>query len=120
MSKPATVHLKALKAALNKLESDDHELPDDEMSGLEDFYDFLSEDKGAKFEIGPFKLKLLHSKLDFSDHEEPIHQAVFESDDFLFALDGFYSSYEGTEWDEINELYHVVPKQVITTVYEAP
>lgn len=34
-----------------------------------------------------------------------------------FKLDGYYSSYAGTEWDD-SDLYEVRPKQKTITVYE--
>ena len=42
-------------------------------------------------------------------------ERVFQHENVFVKITGYYSSYEGTDWDEISE---VQPKQKTVTVYE--
>ncbi len=115
---PSTTHLKALKRALSKLEGEDL---DENMEGmLCDFHDFLESGNGETFKVDDvYTLKLVNSEREY-DGDGATIQAVFQSGDYLYAYEGFYSSYEGTEWDEISEIYPVVAKKKTIIVYERP
>jgi hypothetical protein len=53
------------------------------------------------------------------DHRHLVfHLTAADGDCQYFKLDGYYSSYGGTEWDS-SDIYEVRPKQKTITVYEA-
>jgi len=50
------------------------------------------------------------------EHVERVFKYNGETEDTFFRISGFYSSYEGTEWDE--DIVQVYPHEVTITVYK--
>lgn len=44
---------------------------------------------------------------------------IFKIGDQFFKKDGYYSSWNGTDWDEGEPLHEVAPAQEMVTVYKA-
>lgn len=57
-------------------------------------------------------LKKVYESEQYDGHE---CEVVFQHEDFFVKIEGYYSSYEGTEWDAISRCK---PKEVTQTIYE--
>ncbi len=53
------------------------------------------------------------------EHEDEYFylQAVLDINGALYALDGTYNSYEGSEWEPFFMLYPVKPEEIVSTIY---
>jgi len=66
--------------------------------------------------IGKIELKECVGGEGEGDHRHVVY--YLEDHDIFIKLDGYYTSYDGTSWDDIDQLYEVVPQQEVITVYK--
>ena len=77
-------------------------------------YDFNGKEV-SKIKLG--KIKLVHEEGGNEGEGEDMSKVFyFEEHDVYLRMDGFYSSFGGSEW---YELYHVEPKEVMVIQYES-
>ena len=68
-------------------------------------------------ELGLGEIKEVHSKGGGEGGGDTVERVLhFVEHDVYISFGGYYSSYEGTEWD--SEITEVKPKQVEVTIYE--
>jgi len=83
-----------------------------QLNNQEIFLKFLSNERNAK--IADIDFKFIHSQRLDSEFF-----VVFQVEDILYRIDGYYSSYGGSEFN-FNDIRIVTKQEKTITVYEEP
>lgn len=82
-------------------------------SAIDEFTDSLDRKTGIPLPSGPAKLLEQHG----GEDEGSDYWVVFSVNDDIFKVEGYYSSWEGVNWDSV-KLIEVEPVQVLVTKYK--
>lgn len=82
---------------------------------------YNEEDIGVGLPPSLEKIGKIELKEDVGGEGEGDHRHVvyyLEDHDVFIRLNGYYTSYDGTTWDNISDLHEVFPQQRVITVFE--